>query len=147
MTALIIDIHPATFSLSLVILFSFCVIFLLIFVVFLSYPLAMMMKYVFLSSLLFNISIVLTLLFLQLTHHAARHPMIWVEMVTLLLFGYEVLREISILYGGTQPVIDSLRIQMYAVEHILLGLVLREAWLYYEKAHQRNTRKRSRPVS
>lgn len=105
-----------------------------------------MEKYVFLITLLFNLSIVGTLLLLQITHRAARHPMIWIEVVTLVLLIYEVGREMFTLSHGAQMV-SGLRVPMYAIEHILLGLVLREAWLFYEKAYQRKTRKRSRVIS
>lgn len=62
-----------------------------------------MEKYVFLITLLFNLSIVGTLLLLQITHRAARHPMIWIEVVTLVLLIYEVGREMFTLFVSLNP--------------------------------------------
>lgn len=99
-----------------------------------------MTTYLFLASLVFNFFWVFVLTLLHVAHRAYRHVMFWCEMLTLLMFACEINRELSILFWGVEPVIDNFRIQVYAIEHVLLGLVLREAWLFYEKATARQTR-------
>lgn len=92
-----------------------------------------MRDYIFLLSLGFNLSWVIALLWVQVHRGAHRHYIVVVEAVAIIMLLFETYREILILTWHLQPHINNLRTLMYSAEHVLLGIVLREALLYVEK--------------
>ena len=103
-----------------------------------------MTQYSFLCSLLFNLSWVGTLLWVQTQRKAYRHYMYLVEVATFSMLCFEAYREMIILTWHVQTQVNAMRTLLYGVEHVLLGVVLREALLYVEKYQK--SRKRSRRI-
>jgi hypothetical protein len=90
------------------------------------------------------VSWISALIWLQVIRNAHRHYIFPVEIATLLFLLFEIYREMIILYYHATSDANALRVLLYGVEHVLLGVVLREALFYVEKYHK--ARKRSRRV-
>lgn len=103
-----------------------------------------MRENIFLVSLLFNVSWVSALIWLQVIRNAHRHYIFLVEIVTLLFLLFEIYRETIVFFFHATSDVNAVRILIYGVEHVLLGVVLREA-LFYVEQYQK-ARKRSRRV-
>jgi len=95
-----------------------------------------MTKYLFVLTLLFNLGWVSVLLALNVKNRTMKHYLVWLTWALWCLLGYEIIRELSILWRCfPAPTITPFRVHLYAVEHVLLGIVGREALYFYEKAH------------
>ena len=104
-----------------------------------------MTQYLFLGSLLFNLSWVCALMWLQVNRGAHKHYIFTVEVCTLLMLVYETYREWLVLTWQLESDVSAVRVFIYGVEHLLLGIVLREAFYYVELC--KKARKHRRRIS
>ena len=103
-----------------------------------------MTTYINVLTLLFILSWLIPFTALQAFRGAYTHYIFYVECVTCCMMCYEMYREIIILTWHVQIDVTPLRVWLYGVEHIFLGMVIREVLLYVERCQK--IRKRSRDI-